>query len=226
MLERPAPYFLYMRWAAAIIVLFALPAFAYENPLITPSIVTLKPGETRTLALSAWWSGLTPLPQHNVFASDAPDVAQASGSLTWVGSFGVAPVLEPIQVKALAPGVAHVIDLGLQRPYATIVVTCDPPGSGIAFPIQQEVIATPLQHVTLEIGTAGFDNPSYAWYNGTIGDFRSPSLNHTSSSEQIAYAPGPLNVWAEVWDRCNYATIEFAIYAGAPPLSRRRAARH
>ncbi|HEV8435732.1 MAG TPA: hypothetical protein VGR95_20140 [Thermoanaerobaculia bacterium] len=214
------------RGIAAVLLLFAASVFASENPLITPSIVTLKPGETKTLALSTWWSGLTPLPQHNVFVSDSPDVAQASGSLTWVGSFGTAPVLEPIEVKALAPGVAHVIDLGSQRPYATIAVTCDPPGSGIAFPIQQQVIATPLQHVTLEIGTAGFDNPSYAWYYGTIGDLRSPSPNHASSSEQIAFAPGPINVWAEVWDRCNYAAIEFTIYAGAPPLSRRRAARH
>jgi hypothetical protein len=214
------------RGIAAALLLFASSAFAYENPLITPSIVTLKPGETRTLALSTWWSGLAALPQHNVFVSDAPEVVQASGSLTWVGSFDSAPVLEPIQVKALAPGVAHVIDRGTQRPYATIVVTCDPPGSGIAFPIQQRVSATPLQRVTLEIGTAGFENPSYAWYYGRTGDFRSPSLNHSSSSEQIVYAPGLFNVWAEVWDRCNYATIEFTLDVAAPPPNRRRAARH
>src|ERR1051326_371387 len=215
------------RWAAAIVFLFASSAFAYENPLITPSIVTLKPGETKTLALSTWWSGLTAMPQHNVFASDAPEVAQASGSLTWVGWFDTAPVLEPIQVKALAPGVAHVIDLGSKRPYATIVVTCDPPGSGIAFPIEQRVKATPLQQVTLEIGTAGFENPSYAWYFGSTGDFRSPFLNHTSTSQQIGYVPGLFTVWAEVWDdRCNYATLEFTIDVATPPQNRRRAARH
>ena len=214
------------RCVAAAFLLFAFSAFAYENPLITPSIVTLKPGDTKTLALSTWWSGLTPLPQHNLFVSDAPDVVQASGSLTWVGDFGVAPVLEPIQVKALAPGVAHVIDLGLQRPYATIVVTCDSPGTGVAFPLHERVSATPLQEVTLEIGTAGFDNPSYAWYYGKTGDFRSPSSNHTSSSQQIGYVPGLFNTWAEVWDRCDYATIEFTLDVAAPPPNRRRAARH
>ena len=214
------------RWVAAAFLFFAASAFAYENPLITPSIVTLKPGETKTLALSTWWSGLTPMPQHNVFASDAPDVAEATGSLTWNGGWDTAPVLEPIRVKALAPGVAHVIDTGFKRPYATIVVTCDAPGSGIAFPLQQRVSATPLQQVTLEIGTAGFENPSYAWYSGRIGDFRIPSSNNSPSSVQIGWVPGLFTVWAEVWDRCNYATIEFTLDVAAPPPNRRRAARH
>jgi hypothetical protein len=214
-------------FAAIFFCVIASPVFAYENPLLTPSIVTLKPGETTTLALTAWWSGLAALPQHNLFVSDAPEVAEANGSLTWVGEFGVAPVLEPVKVKALAPGVAHVIDLGLKRPYATIVVTCDPPGTGIAFPLQERVSATVLQKVTLEIGTAGFENPSYAWYYGSVGDFRSPSSIKTSSIDQIAYAPFLFHVWAEVWDRCNYATIEFTIDATPPPSSnRRRAVRH
>ncbi|HEX7193275.1 MAG TPA: hypothetical protein VF381_17015 [Thermoanaerobaculia bacterium] len=212
--------------AAAVLLFVASTAFAYENPVVTPSFVVMKPGETKTLALSTWWSGLTAMPQRNVFGSDAPTVAGISGSLTWVGSFNIAPVLEPIRVTALAPGVAHVMDLGLQRPYATVVVTCDAPGSGVAFALQERVTAAVQQQVTLEVVTAGFDHPSFAWFYGSTGDFRSPSSAHEATLALVLYAPGLFKVWAEVWDQCNYATIEFTVDVTAPAPNRRRAARH
>ena len=145
------------RWIGAAFLLLASSAFAYENPIITPSIIKLKPGETATLALTTWWSGLSAYPQHNVFASDAPEVAEASGSLSWVGDFSAPPVLEPIKVKALAPGVAHVTDHGFHGPYATIVVTCDPPGTGIAFPTVPEGKARIRLIVTSEHTRAQLD---------------------------------------------------------------------
>ncbi|HEY2093147.1 MAG TPA: hypothetical protein VGJ81_14785 [Thermoanaerobaculia bacterium] len=214
------------RWIAAACLLFASSAFASFNPLLTPSIVTLRPGETATLALSAWWSGIAPLPAHVVLVSDTPDVAEANGSLTWDGAVSDPLVLDPVKVKALTPGVAHVVDLGLRRPYATIVVACDSPGTGIAFPLQERVTVPQAQNVKLEIGTAGFDDPSFAWYDGDTGDFRVPSPGHASSSDRVFYAPGLFHVWAEAWDRCNYATIEFTIEVLGPPPNRRRAARH
>lgn len=186
----------------------------------------MKPGETTTLALTTWWSGLVPLPQHTVLVSDAPGVAEANGSLTWAGEFSDPLVLDPVKVKALAPGVAHVVDTGLQRPYATIVVTCDPPGTAIAFPVRERVNAFPFQTVKLEIGTAGFENPSYAWYSGSTGDFTVATGTHAASSDAEVYVPGVFHVWAEVWDACNYTTVEFAIDVAAPPANRRRAARH
>lgn len=216
------------RSLAALCLLFSWAAFAYENPRITPSIVTLEVGETKTLALTTWWSGLTAMPQHNVFVSDAPDVAQVTGSLTWVGSFDTAPVLEPIQVKALAPGVAHIIDLGLNRRYATVFVQCDPPGSGIAFPLQERVNAEPWQEVQLEIWTAGFENPSYAWYAGEIGDFTVATGGSSATTTVFSGStPTVFHTWAEVWDgRCNYAALGFTVAVASPWPRLRRAARH
>jgi hypothetical protein len=213
------------RTIAFVLFFITLPAPASFNPVVTPSIVTLKAGETTTLPLTTWWSGLAPLPQRNVFGSDAPAVAEISGSLTWAGDFSVAPVLDPIHVTALAPGIAHVIDLGLRRPYATIVVACDPPGSGIAFPAQERVTATTWQPLTLEVLTAGFDNPSYDWFEGSTGDFRIPLSSREPATQQVFYAPGLFHVWAEVWDQCHYATVEFTVEV-TPAQNRRRSVRH
>jgi len=213
------------RTVAFVLSFIAFPALANLNPLVTPSMVTIKAGETTTLQLTAAWSGLTPLPQRNLFGSDAPAVAEVSGSLTWSGVFGVAPVIEPIHVTALAPGVAHVIDLGTQRPYATIVVACASPGSGTAFPLQETVTAVAGQPVTLEVMTAGFDTPSYDWFVGSTGDFTIPLSSREPATQEVFYAPGVFHVWAEVRDQCNYATVEFTVEV-VPAPNRRRSVRH
>ena len=79
--------------------------------------------------------------------------------------------------------------------------------------------------VTLEVSANGYLDPSYDWYSGRTGDVTIPLSSHSNQmTVTFYYAPADFQVWAEVWDHCNYATVEFTI--NVVTTSRRRATRH
>jgi hypothetical protein len=207
-----------MRRIAAVLFLAMFPcaAGAAFSPRVTPAEAIVPVGETITLQGGInGFIGFNPLPFHIPVGSDAPLVADISGSIDhpWEPNEG------RITVRGLAPGVAYAITTagGLQQ-LATVTVIACPDIPLVSTTPNAPVIVGRGQPVKLSVAVSGLTvRPFIDWFAGAAGDTTHPITGSNDLALTIApQAVGTYRYWARITGYCSEVAAEFQVEVANP----------
>ena len=197
-------------------------AFASWNPVFSSRYEELTVGETRTIHLSAVWSGFTSLTPFEgwICVSNKEDVAHVEG--------GVRNTVRPgkVRITALAPGVAwvRIRSVGELVPgpsrFVQIVVHPKPVSVSVT---PSASISRFGQPVTLTAITEGSPH-TLLWYLGRVGDVSLPLAVSGREVTVIPSKPGVAYYWVSAIGTEGTSAAEIAIEVKAAP--RQRGVRH
>ena len=196
-------------------------AFAGYSPKFNTDQVEVREGESATVQVWAYWTGLTDYGFHPpwTFASSDATVALVSGGVDELGATG------DVVITGRHAGAADIY-LGTSGavtslgPYVHIIVT----PRLLAVNVAASTVTPAFgERVTL---TALIEDPAAAvtWYFGHIGDTARPLVSNGRELTIIANEAGPHAYWILARTATASATAEVLLNVQEPV--RRRAARH
>jgi hypothetical protein len=216
-----------MRVTLALLFMSALamPLAGAAGPLVSPSAITVRAGDSATLHGSQGAGGLSDgFPYRYDFFSDTPGVAIVQGFASGGATTRPDPIPRngDVYVRAIRPGVAHVRTTNYPLNLATITVL---PAIG---PVEIHADAThvkPGQKIVFTAVVPGWDQmATFCWYRGRIGD--NTNLIQASTNPQLTVVtnePGTSYLWVQAFAGTTASSAEIAVETDAP---RRRAVAH
>lgn len=200
-----------------IVLAFCASAFtaaAASHPILDLTYVRVEVGETRTVTVRSWWSGIWVRPWHDwVFDTTNRSVAIADGVMK-------SSLPYDVRITGVAPGTAYLTIQSYPGRFTQIQVAC-----GTEDPIQPaeaSVGGTIGEPVTLRAVTPIAHRTTFAWYHGRVGDLASP-LAGSGPEVELTPTRATEYAWVLATTPCSASTAEFHVTAHA---SRRRTARH
>ena len=204
-----------------------LSARAVVYPAFSEKIVTMRPGETRTVDVTRSWSGTSGFYYEGwTFTSDAPHIAYVSGRI------GKDEFHQQVRITAVAPGVAHALTLdtpsGYQlNPRVAIAVIGDP--ADLLYIAGPHAIRTGVLVTYTAVLASAADGVTYEWYSGDAGDTNHP-LGTGPELAIVHEAPGTARYWVRAITPHSISTAFFDVIAAGKddplPGTRQRSARH
>jgi hypothetical protein len=182
----------------------AVSASAAWHPVFDTTVVRVEVGQSRTVGVSAMWTGLWVVPWTPwEFQSSAPPIAAVSGRMD-SSTPGLA------LVTGISPGNAAIrVSPYNNYDYVLINVVCgneDPIQPAIA-----EVDAIVGKPVALKAETPIAHRTAFAWYHGRVGDTSQPLDAVSAEATLVPQTPGVHYAWVMARTPCSSSTAEFRI---------------